>query len=107
MKKDEIYIARICDSARKILEATKGMNEESFTADEVTTAAVILWLSQIGEIAKRISTEAREQYPSIPWKDIVGFRDMAVHEYYNLSIPDVWLTVTKDIPVLLGELSTQ
>ena len=100
MKDDSILLARICDSARKIMRAMEGRSETSFAEEEIRPAAVILWLTQIGEIAKRLSEETKGNY-ELPWKDITGFRDMAVHEYFELSLPDVYLTATQDIPEML------
>lgn len=103
MKSDTVLISRICDSADKILRAVAGLDEASFTSTETTPAAVVLWLTQIGEMAKRLSVKTKDTHP-LPWRDITGFRDMAVHEYFELSLPDVYLTATRDIPELLRVL---
>jgi uncharacterized protein with HEPN domain len=103
MKDDSVIIARICDSADKIMRAVSGRSEEEFVAVETTPAAVVLWLTQIGEMAKRLSKTTKEMY-DLPWRDITGFRDMAVHEYFELSLPDVYLTATRDIPEVLKVL---
>jgi len=39
-------------------------------------------LALIGELAKRVSKENQSQI-SLPWKDISGFRDRAIHINYN------------------------
>lgn len=104
MKSDDVYLSRIRDSIAKIARATENMNRESFMQDETATASTILWLAQIGELAKRLSPETRERY-DVPWKQIMGFRDMAVHQYFELSLPDVWETVCTDIPRLVHTLT--
>lgn len=96
MKSDEVYLARICDAIDRIRRATDGRNEEAFSTDE---RAVVLWLMQIGEISKRLSEETKVRIDA-PWKQIAGFRDVAVHDYFNLSVRDVWHTATEDIPAL-------
>ncbi len=106
MKADSIIIDRIRDSAEKIIRHIQGKSLEEFKADECVSAATILWLLQIGELAKHLGSKTKEMYV-LPWKDIAGFRDMAVHEYFELSLPDIFLTATKDIPELLHELSRQ
>ena len=103
MKDDSVLIARIVDSAEKIIRAVAGKNLAQFTDDEVIPAAVTLWLTQIGEMAKRLREETKSTY-NLPWRDITGFRDMAVHDYFELSIPDIYETATKDIPTLVQEL---
>ena len=59
----------------------------------------------IGEAAKRLSDSYQDAYPNIPWKDICGFRDKAVHDYAELNAAYVWETILKDLPPLLEVVS--
>jgi uncharacterized protein with HEPN domain len=63
---------------------------------------VILKLAIIGEIAKKISTEAKQTI-DLPRKEITGFRDMAIHEYLQLSLTIIWATTQQ----LLNDLITK
>lgn len=103
MKDEAVFIARIADSAKKVQRAVAGKSLDKFAAIETLPAAVTLWLTQIGEMAKRLSTETKAKY-DLPWRDIMGFRDMAVHDYFELSVPDIYETAIRDIPHLLHEL---
>ncbi len=42
-------------------------------------------LAVIGELSKRLSDEFKKRV-SLPWKQIAGFRDRAVHDYYQLDL---------------------
>lgn len=59
MKSDDIYLARMCDSVDKIRRTTQNVSTEEFAIDEQAVASVILWLTQIGELAKRVSPETK------------------------------------------------
>jgi uncharacterized protein with HEPN domain len=61
---------------------------------------MILQLQRIGEAAARLSDTARGQCPHIPWQDIVGMRNLLIHEYSGISPTRVWMTVVRDVPVL-------
>lgn len=37
-------------------------------------------------------------------KDITGFRDRAIHNYFEIDLDIVWNTILQDIPVLAGQL---
>jgi len=103
MKKDEVYLARIVDSAQKISRTVARHSEETFAADENAVASVVLWLVQIGELAKRVSDESKNTI-DLPWKDISGFRDVAVHDYYELDVSDVWKTAVHDISEVVKKI---
>jgi uncharacterized protein with HEPN domain len=38
----------------------------------------------VGEALARLSAEIKERYPSVPWPDIVGLRNILVHEYIGI-----------------------
>ena len=54
-----------------------GCDEPSFQANEMLQSAVLQKLSVIGEVAARLSAETLAQTPQVPWKEIVGFLDVA------------------------------
>lgn len=51
----------------------------------------------IGEATKNIPDNNRKNNPDIPWKDMVGMRDILIHAYFGVDMETVWLTVTKRI----------
>ena len=54
----------------------------------------------IGEAAARLSKPCRDENPDVPWKDIVGFRNIAIHAYFSVDWKVVWVAATKDAPAL-------
>jgi len=59
MKSDVLYFDRMRDAIRKIESFTADMKAEDFASDEKTQSAVILQLMLIGEMAKRVSAQAK------------------------------------------------
>jgi uncharacterized protein with HEPN domain len=57
-------------------------------------------LQIIGEAANALSRETLNNYPQIPWKQIIGFRNLVVHEYFRVSLNLVWSIVQNNIPPL-------
>ncbi len=57
-------------------------------------------LTIVGEAAARISAETRAANPAVPWLDVVGFRNIAVHAYFAVDWGIVWTTATSDLPAL-------
>lgn len=50
-----------------------------------------------------MSDETKNKY-NLPWKQIIGFRDRAIHNYFEINLNVVWDTIFEDIPVLKKEL---
>ena len=66
-------------------------------------ALLIMQLAIIGEISKHLSKEFKAKI-DLPWKQIAGFRDRAVHDYYRLDLDYVWLTIQDDLSLLDAKL---
>ena len=96
MKKDSLYIEQIRDSIRKIRSFVGVMDQQEFFDDEKTQSAVIMQLALIGELCKKLSSETKSSI-DLPWKEIIGFRDRAIHDYFNVDLNVVWGTVLSDL----------
>src|SRR3989344_8701037 len=96
---------QMLDAVRKIGVFSANMTRASFGADEKTQSAVIMQLMLIGEISKKISSKTKSSI-ELPWKDIAGFRDKAVHDYFEVDLDVVWNTIISDLPILKDKLQT-
>ncbi len=56
-------------------------------------------LTVIGELVKNVSSKTKES-SDIPWKEIAGFRDRAIHHYFGMDLNVIWDTVVLDVPIL-------
>jgi uncharacterized protein with HEPN domain len=57
-------------------------------------------LLQIGELAHHLTIEFTNAHADIPWKNIIGLRNIVVHGYGQLGTETVWSTLTDDLPEL-------
>lgn len=105
MSRDALYLERMRDAVRKIESFTEGYSATDFGEDAKTQSAVILQLMLIGEMSKKLSPETKSSI-SLPWKEISGFRDQAIHDYFDMDLDIVWQTVISDIPILKKSLVT-
>ncbi|PDW01148.1 HepT-like ribonuclease domain-containing protein [Candidatus Viridilinea mediisalina] len=85
-----LYLDDILESIRRIERYTKNLDFATFSADEMRIDAVVRNLEIIGEAAKHIPPEQRALVPKIQWRKIAGLRDIAVHQYFGISLAIIW-----------------
>lgn len=103
MKSDRVYCEQMLDSLEKIRQFVSGIDQSAFLKDQKTQSAVIMQLALIGELAKRVSEETKSVV-NVPWKEIAGFRDRAIHNYYQIDLQIAWDTIALDLDPLRAAL---
>jgi uncharacterized protein with HEPN domain len=96
---DTLYVEQMLDAIRKINDFIAGVDFDEFAANNEKQSATILQFVILGELAKKLS-DAFKSRTAMPWKQIAGLRDRAVHDYYSLDIEDLWQTIKNDLPSL-------
>lgn len=81
----------------RIEEKMKGVTRQMFDNNEDLKEIVCYNIFQIGEIAKKLSSEFIKKYNEVPWKDIKGMRDWVGHGYCTIDWNTVWETAFNEI----------
>ena len=103
-RKDRVIIQKILGYIRETQQYVSGLTDETFMQDRKTLSACAFTVAQIGELAKEISEETIVAHQEIPWNAMRGMRNKIVHDYENLDMSVLWLTITKSLPELQGKL---
>lgn len=100
MKKKTIKITLgdIIEFSTKIERYIKGLTRELFEQKEMVIDAVLRNLELIGEASKNLSEDFKKQYAIIPWKKIIGLRNIVIHAYSNVDLDIIWDIITINIP---------
>lgn len=96
MRAEELYLSDIVEAAEAIASFLTGVSHDEFLQDDLRRSAVLHKLTIIGEAAARLPTDFRERHPEIEWSDIVGFRNIVVHAYFDVDWDIVWVAATKE-----------
>ncbi|MCZ7383614.1 MAG: DUF86 domain-containing protein [Candidatus Methanoperedens sp.] len=104
MQRDREYMLDILEAAKLAIDYIGDKTREEFFGDLQCQDAVIRRLEIIGEAARRISEETQVAYPDLPWSDMVGMRNIMIHEYDDVDLVIVWETVNNDLPPLIDAL---
>jgi len=89
MRDDSVYLQHVLDSAKRVLDYTRG-GRGAFLANPMAQDAVVRNIEVIGEVVKNLSEAVRAANPDVPWKRIAGMRDEVIHRYFDLDLEIVW-----------------
>lgn len=97
---DRVYLRDILDCIAQIESYLAGVNYESFCQDTMRRDAIVRRIEIIGEAARQLSSNFRDQHSEIPWSDVVGMRNKIIHDYFDVDWQTVWDTAIDDLPPL-------
>jgi len=101
---DFVFIGHILESIKAIEEFSKNLNEKELHLNRLKQSAIVREIEIIGEASKNISKEFKKRNNKIAWKDIVGTRDIMIHQYFGVDLNIVWNIITKDIFTLKNQI---
>ena len=99
-RRDLAYLWDMREAARDVLEFTKEITYEHFCRDKLTRYAVERRIEVIGEAARHVSESLQMEHPEIPWKKIIGQRNILAHEYGEILVERIWRAAKESIPEL-------
>ena len=99
--RDPAYLHDIFKAGGRIGVLLKGVSLEKFRDDWTSRLAVERLFEIIGEAARRISQETQAIYADIPWREMIGLRNVISHNYDKIDDDEIFQIATKDIPSLI------
>jgi len=78
----------------------------SFEGSKVNQLAIERLIISIGEACSKMSAGFQESHPDIPWRDIIGMRNLLIHAYHRIEITQVWKAATLDVPILVTSIKS-
>jgi uncharacterized protein with HEPN domain len=100
-KEDRIYRVYLVDmliAIGRISDYIKDYSFDDFKKDFKTVDAVIRNFEIIGEAAKNIPKDIKEQYPIVPWNEMYLLRNRVSHEYFGIDYEIIWDVATNYLP---------
>lgn len=99
MRDDHLWLTDILEAIENIEKyAVRG--QHAFETDELIQVWVISHLQRIGEASRALSASLKERYPDVPWRKIIGMRNILVHSYFSVDTTLVWAVVAHELPAL-------
>jgi len=105
--KDMAYLWDMADAARAAVGFIEGRRFEDLLSNRMLRSAVERNLEIVGEAARRVSTETRDELPDIAWTSIIGLRNVLAHEYDEIRYEILWRICKAELPVLIRQLEAR
>ena len=93
MRSDREKLLDIMEAMDRI-ERYVVFGKERFETDELVQTWFIQNLQIIGEASRSLSQSSRDLDPTIPWKQIIGMRNILTHAYFEIDLDLVWTGFT-------------
>jgi len=97
---DKVRLHHILDAISEIEIYLENVSYEQFLDNSEKRFATIKQIEIIGEACNALTDELKIAYSAVPWRSIVGFRNISIHEYFGVSLRLVWEIAKNDLPDL-------
>lgn len=99
MRRDRDRLEDILEAIERIQRyVDKG--RKAFNGDELVQTWILHHIQIIGEASRSLSEDIRTRHSNVPWAQIIGMRNILVHDYFGIDLEEVWLTAARNIPQL-------
>ena len=95
-----VYLDDILEAIDLVTQYVQNISEVEFSRDIQLQDSVIRRLVIIGEAACKIPEDVRTMAPDVPWRTIIGFRNVAIHDYASVHMGRVWEIIQTELPIL-------
>lgn len=101
---DAAYLWDMREAAKEAVSILGDKSVETFKQDKIICRAIERTIEIVGEAARKVSPQYQAQHPEIPWRDIIGQRNIVAHEYGQIDYGLLYKTVRQDMPGLIAVL---
>jgi uncharacterized protein with HEPN domain len=101
---DKVRLQHILDAIIEVENYSLNTDFSDFMKNSMMRFACIKQLEIIGEAGNHISDEIKASFSTIEWSQIIGMRNVFVHEYFGVDSKLVWDIIKNDLPGLKGKI---
>lgn len=102
--KDIYRLNHMLVHAREANELIAGKERESLARERLLELALVRLVEIIGEAASKVSHEGKQNYPLIPWREVINMRNRLIHGYDSIDLNVLWDTIDVDLSELIAIL---
>lgn len=99
--RDAAHLWDMLSAAREALAIIENVTAEQFLADRLRLRALERTLELVGEAARRVTPACQTAHPEIPWRALIGQRNLLAHEYGRINPAILYVTARERAPLLI------
>lgn len=103
-RNDSGWLWDMLAAARLVQSFVRGRSLAEYEADVLLRSGVERQIEIIGEAARHVSTNFRDEHPEIPWKPIMAQRHVLAHDYGEIRGDLVYRVATVHVDDLIALL---
>jgi len=104
-ERDKSYLWDIQDACNDICDFIDNTSFNDFQNDKMKRFAVERQLLVIGEATNHLSDDFKNANDSIPWKLMIGLRNIIAHEYGEILVERIYKISVENIQTLKSNIS--
>jgi len=101
---DKNRVLHVLDAISAIQAYTQNIDLEEFKKNSMMQDACIRQLGVIGEACNRISDEVIDANQDVAWRQIIGLRNVVIHEYFGVDNQVVWNVIQHELSNLKEQM---
>jgi uncharacterized protein with HEPN domain len=103
-ERDAAYLWNLVEAGREIQEYTAAKTFKEYVEHQLLPSAVERQFEKMGEAARKVSASFKTEHPEIPWKQIIGLRNILTHRYYAVDNVQIWTIIHEKLPPVLDSV---
>jgi len=99
-----VLLRHMLDFAREACEMAADHAREDLDTQRQLSLSLTRLVEIVGEAAGQVPRASQEQYPQVPWVDVVGMRHRLIHSYILVDHDILWAVIQRNLPRLISDL---
>lgn len=97
---DRARLQHIFEAIKEIENYISNSSYQDFQSNSMMQFATVKQLEIIGEASNLLTEHFKKLYKEIEWREIVGLRNILIHEYFGIDTKIVWDILQIDLSKL-------
>jgi uncharacterized protein with HEPN domain len=94
------HLADMLGFVRELRTIAASRSLEAFVADRILNLATEKLFINLGEAAQRVPEAERAAIAGVPWRQIIGLRNILAHGYERIDQETLYRTALVDLPAV-------